>query len=39
MLGEIKGSIINVNLKKYPREIQHPVINLKMELIVYAFKL
>ena len=42
MLGEEKRSIINVNLKKYPRQIQHPVTNLKMELlarIVNDFKL
>ena len=34
MLEEIKRSILYVNLKKYPRKIQHPVINLKIELIV-----
>ena len=28
-----KRSIINVNLKKYPGQIQHPVIDLKMELL------
>ena len=28
-----KGSILNVNLKKYPRHIQNPVIDLKMELL------
>ena len=42
MLGAIKRSILNVNLKKYPRQIQHPVIDLKMELlckIVSDFKL
>ena len=33
MLGEEKRSIINVNLKKYPRQIQHPVTDLKMELL------
>ena len=42
MLGDEKRSIINVNLKKYPRQIQHPVTDLKMELlarIVNDFKL
>ena len=43
MLGEEKRSTINVNLKKYPRQIQHPVTDLKMELvnnkIVNNFKL
>ena len=34
MLGEIKRSIINANLKKYPRQTQHPVIDLNMELLV-----
>ena len=34
MLGEEKRSIINANLKKYPRQIQHLVTNLKMELLV-----
>ena len=34
MLEEIKRSILYVNLKKYPRKIQHPVIHLKIELIV-----
>ena len=33
MLGEEKKSIINVNLKKYPKQIQHPVADLKMELL------
>ena len=33
MLGEEKRSIINVNLKKYPRQIQHPVIDFKMDLL------
>ena len=28
-----KRSIINVNLEKYPRQIQHPVTDLKMELL------
>ena len=28
-----KRSIINVNLKKYPRQIQHPVTDLKIELL------
>ena len=31
---EEKRSIINVNLKKYPRQLQHPAIDLKMELLV-----
>ena len=30
----MKRSILNTNLKKYPRQIQHPVIDLKMELLV-----
>ena len=34
MLGEIKRPIPNVNLTKYGRKIQHPVIDLKMELLV-----
>ena len=34
MLGDEKISIINVNLKKYQRQIQHPVIDLKMVLLV-----
>ena len=34
MLREEKRSIINVNLKKYPRQIQHPMTDLKMELLV-----
>ena len=37
-----KRSILNVNLKNYPRQIQHPAIDLKMELtvkIVSDFKL
>ena len=34
MLGEIKRPIPNVNLTKYARKIQHPVIDLKMELLV-----
>ena len=33
MLGEEKRSIINVNLKKYPWQIWHPVTGLKMELL------
>ena len=33
MLGEEKRSIINVNLKKYARQIQHHVTDLKMELL------
>ena len=42
MLGEIKRSILKVNLKKYPRQIQHSVIDLKIELllkIINDFKL
>ena len=42
MLGEIKSSILNENLVKYPRQIQHFVIDPKMELfvkIVNDFKL
>ena len=34
MLGEERMSIININLKKYQRQIQHPVIDLKMVLLV-----
>ena len=34
MLGEKKKFIINVNLKKYPRQIQHNVTDLKVELLV-----
>ena len=33
MLGEEKRSITNVNLKNYPRQIQHPVTDRKMELL------
>ena len=33
MLGEEKRSIINVNLKKYPRQIQNPVTDLKMDFL------
>ena len=33
MLGEEKRSMIIVNQKKYPRQIQHPVTDLKMELL------
>ena len=42
MLGEEKRSIINVNLKKYSWQIQHPVTDLKIDLlgkIVNDFKL
>ena len=42
MLGEGDRSITNVNLKKYSRQIQHPVTDLKMDLlgkIVNDFKL
>ena len=31
MLGEIKRPTLNVNLKKYPKQVQHIVINPKME--------
>ena len=34
MLGEEKRFIVNVNLKKYPTQIQHHVTDLKMELLV-----
>ena len=34
MFGEIKKPILNVILKKYPRQIQHPVIDFKMDLLV-----
>ena len=34
MLGEIKRSILTVNLKKYPRWIHYPVIDPKIELLV-----
>ena len=34
MLGAIKRYILNVNLKKCLRLIQHPIIDLKMELLV-----
>ena len=34
MLGEEKRSILNVSLKKYPTQIQHPIADLKMELLV-----
>ena len=34
MLAVEKKSIVNVNLKKYPWQIQHPVPDLKMELLV-----
>ena len=42
MLGEIKSSILNENLKKYRMQVQHFVIDPKMELfvkIVNDFKL
>ena len=42
MLGEIKRTILNVDLKKYRRQTQYRVIDLKMELpvdIVNDFKL
>ena len=34
MLGEEKRSVINVNLKKCPRQIQHHVTDLKIKLLV-----
>ena len=34
MLEEEERSIININLKKYPKQIQHHVTDLKMELLV-----
>ena len=34
MLGEITRSILNVNLKKDPRQIQHPTKDFKIELLV-----
>ena len=34
MLGETKKSILNVNLKKYPRQIQQPITDFKMELLI-----
>ena len=34
MLGEEKRSIVNLNLEKYPRQIQQPTPDLKMELLV-----
>ena len=34
MFGKIKKSILNVNLKKYARQIQHPLTDLKIELLV-----
>ena len=33
MLGKIKRPTLKVNLKKYPMQIQHPVMDLKMELL------
>ena len=33
MLGEEKRSIINVNLKRYLRQIQHSITDFKMELL------
>ena len=38
MLGEIKRSTLNVNLRKYPKQIQHSVIDLKTELFVKIVK-
>ena len=37
MLEEEERSIININLKKYPKQIQHHVTDLKMELLVKIF--
>ena len=34
MLGDEKTSILNLNLKKYTKQILHPVTDLKMELLV-----
>ena len=34
MLEEEERSIKNINLKKYPKQIQHHVTDLKMELLV-----
>ena len=34
MLEEIERSILNVNLKNYLRQLQHPVMDLKIELSV-----
>ena len=34
MLGEIKRTILNVDLKKYRRQTHYRVIDLKMELLV-----
>ena len=42
MSGEIKRSILNVNLTKYSKQIQHPLIDLKMKIfteIINDFKL
>ena len=33
-LEEEERSIININLKKYPKQVQHHVTDLKMELLV-----
>ena len=33
MLGEEERSIISINMKKYPKQIQYPVTDLKMELL------
>ena len=34
MLGEAKRSLVNKNLKKYPKQTQHPVTDLKIELLL-----
>ena len=34
MLEEIESSILNVNLKKYPRQIHHLIIDFKIELVL-----
>ena len=38
MLGEINRSILNVNLKKYSRRIQHLVVDLKSEFLIKIVK-
>ena len=34
MFKKIKRAILKVNLKKHPRQVQYPVIDFKMELLV-----
>ena len=34
MLGEMKRSILNVNLKKYPRQVQHFALTLKWSFLL-----